>query len=680
MNPLYNISSKAPFLKYVVAFGSGIIASGMVSVPFCLLIVCLASIFLLRFFPNQLNTSRNIQQAYSFLIAIFLFSSGIFHSDSYQHNLTNTVLPSSNSEFTGLILEKSPAKNERFKYLIGVNAYRDSSEHFIPTRETIVLYNADSLSNANSKPGMIIHFESKLFPISSSNNPGAFNYQRFMLREGIRYQVYLRKGFTITEFEKKTLAILALEVQAWLMDRYREAGIKGDEFAVLSALTLGNKNYLSNELKSSFASSGAMHVLAVSGLHVGIIYIILKLLLKPLYRLKRTLYLNMGIIVAALWAYAFITGLSPSVLRSCTMFSFITIGEHLHRRSNFYNILAASAFFLLIGNPNILYKVGFQLSYAAVASIVFFQPKIAALLHPQNRILKWLWDLTAVSLAAQIGTFPISIHYFQQFPVYFWLSNFVAIPAAGLLLYLAFFFFLTLPIGVPGNIAGTIIGLVVKGLNESVIFIEKLPFSVLTGLSSNGVTLAMMVMVVFSLAWLSSSKRYLSLVFFLSVLLVFSSYSAYLSFKTSRQAYLVFYDSYQSPMFSIIDGKRHLYYIKGDTLSESGRYLLQGASSSFSTGEAQPLTSVNDGTVKMTDRYIFYKNLRLKTIQASDTLDIDQDEIRWNPESAHVYLHEVFNHKAQIIQNGKSKSFYFTNGTSSFKTMNNSALILPLFK
>ena len=178
-----------------------------------------------------------------------------------------------------------------------------------------------------------------------------------------------------------------------------------------------------------------MHVLAVSGLHVGIIFFILNFLLTPLNRNKRLLKIKLFLLVGALWFYAFLTGLSPSVMRSCTMFSFIVVGENLNKRTNIYNTLAASAFLLMLINPLIIFGAGFQLSYIAVISIVFFQPRLAALVAVKNRILKYVWDLFTVSVAVQIGTAPISIFYFHQFPVYFWLSNFIVIPGAALILY-----------------------------------------------------------------------------------------------------------------------------------------------------------------------------------------------------------------------------------------------------
>ena len=183
---------------------------------------------------------------------------------------------------------------------------------------------------------------------------------------------------------------------------------------MLAALTLGYKDALTPELRESFSTTGAMHVLAVSGLHVGIIFVVLEFLLSFLNRWRFGKRLKPILIIVLLWSYAFITGLSPSVLRSSVMFSCMAFGGVLGRKSNTYNTIFVSAFFLLFFNADLLFDVGFQLSYSAVIAIVYFQPKIAGLLYVRNRFLRWAWDLAAVSLAAQIGTAPFAIFYFHQ--------------------------------------------------------------------------------------------------------------------------------------------------------------------------------------------------------------------------------------------------------------------------
>lgn len=677
MNPGYHIFSRAPFLKYALAFALGIVLSGKMQVSIWVCAVSILIVLLLYFKTKSLNSSFKLQHLYGFSVISCLLLSGMFYASLQMNKLNSNPLPDYACGYSGLILEKSSAKNKREKYLIRLYAYTDSLGKTVGSDKKIVLYNADSLTNMQARPGNIIHFESKLFPISSANNPGAFDYRKYMYREGIKYQISLKDGFSILDIQKKTLTIRALEIQQNLFLLYQKAGIGGDEFAVLTALTLGNKQFLSNEIKSSFTASGAMHVLAVSGLHVGIIYMILQLLLKPLNGFPKMHLINLLLIVAALWFYAFITGLSPSVLRASTMFSFIATGKYLKRRSNFYNVLSASAFLLMLFDPNIIYNVGFQLSYAAVASIVFFQPKILSLLKTKNPIIKWLWELTAVSIAAQIGTFPISIYYFQQFPMYFWLSNFVVIPAAAVMLYLASFFFICTPLKLLTTLIAFSINVVVRGLNYSVAFIESLPFSVITGISSNIISTSILLLLVLVFGWLLSSKRITPLYILLVIILIFTSYSSYLHIKTRQQNLIIFYDSYRLPLLSLIEGKKHYYYFQGDTLPDNARYLLQGTSTYYKTNEAQSLTStLSSGNIQKKDHIIFFKSLTIKIKQPYKSILLGENEIGWDPRFNQIELQQIPNLQFQTFRLGKTESFYFTPHNNTFKTLNHSALII----
>ena len=213
-------------------------------------------------------------------------------------------------------------------------------------------------------------------------------------------------------------------------------GVEGKQLKVASALLLGYRENLDKELVKSYASAGAMHVLAVSGLHVGILYLLLTRIfsfLKKVKKVKNGKFILTILIVSFLWFYAIMTGLSASVMRATTMFSFIVIGnELLNRKTSIYNTLAVSAIILMIINPFIVYQVGFQLSYVAVVGIVYLQPKLNRLFYSRYKLVRGVWAITCVSLAAQIATFPLSLHYFHQFSTYFFISNLIVIPASSL--------------------------------------------------------------------------------------------------------------------------------------------------------------------------------------------------------------------------------------------------------
>ncbi|MCQ2350584.1 MAG: ComEC/Rec2 family competence protein [Paludibacteraceae bacterium] len=246
------------------------------------------------------------------------------------------------------------------------------------------------------------------------------------------YQIYqYRKSHAndISKFEAK-----ALDVREKLVDIYRK-NVNEDTLPILSAITLGKKDELSKDVKDAFSLSGGSHVLAVSGLHVGIIYMIL-LWIASKFPYKRWLFVISHIIViACLWLYAFLCGLPASVIRSAFMFSLISGSYILERHNLSLNAVFASAFFMLLFKPLYLFDVGFQLSYSAVISILLFYPKIFNLFEFRNKVLVWAWGMCAVSAAAQIGTLPLTVAYFHQIPVYSLITNFIVIPAAFVLIY-----------------------------------------------------------------------------------------------------------------------------------------------------------------------------------------------------------------------------------------------------
>ena len=265
-------------------------------------------------------------------------------------------------------------------------------------------------------------------------NPGEFNFKNYLEYNNIFHQQFIGTNFQVLNgyvpWWKLPIA-KSIQVRNYCADLLKSRIRDADARAVLLAITLGVKDELDNELQTSFSAAGAMHVLAVSGLHVGIIYGIILLIFKHIkFNSWNRRWLVAAISILLLWCYAFITGLSPSVLRAVTMFSFVAIAKAKNTNSSIYNTLAASAFVLLCWDPYLIMSVGFQLSYLAVFGIVYLQPKFYGLFDINNVWLDKIWAISCVSLAAQIATAPLSILYFHQFPSYFLFSNLFIIPAA----------------------------------------------------------------------------------------------------------------------------------------------------------------------------------------------------------------------------------------------------------
>lgn len=281
----------------------------------------------------------------------------------------------------------------------------------------------------------IFYFKADFIEIENPKNPHQFNYKAYLQKQGVHHQVFLRNaGYVYKESSQNSMYKIAENIRNTVEEKLILNGFKGEELAVIKALILGQRNTISKELLQEYTKAGAIHILAVSGLHVGIILLILRALFKPLENLKKGKLFKTVLIVSLLWGFAVIAGLSASVVRAVTMFSAVAIGMTFDRKTFVIHSLITSMFLLLLVQPMFLFDVGFQLSYLAVFSIVTIQPKLVVLWSPKWKLVDSFWQLFTVSIAAQIGVLPISLFYFHQFPGLFMLSNLVIIPFIGVIL------------------------------------------------------------------------------------------------------------------------------------------------------------------------------------------------------------------------------------------------------
>ena len=282
-------------------------------------------------------------------------------------------------------------------------------------------------------------------------NPYAFDYKNYLEKQQIFHQVFIDNSKILKcKPSKITLKGIAASFRKKVSTHLQQAGFKNNELALINTLLLGQRTTLSKELRQSYINAGAIHILAVSGLHVGILLLLFMFVLKPLHYFRHGKLAATILAVLLLWMYAILAGLSASVVRAVVMFTAVVIGTNMNRITNVYNTLFVSMFFLLLFNPFYLFEVGFQFSYLAVFSIVWLQPKLYNLHTFNFFIFDKGWQLLSVSIAAQLGVLPLSLYYFHQFPGLFFVSNLIIIPFLGIiigvgLLVIALSFFNLLP-------------------------------------------------------------------------------------------------------------------------------------------------------------------------------------------------------------------------------------------
>lgn len=478
--------------------------------------------------------------------------------------------------------EPAITKENSYKSVIKVRSVvREHS--IIPSKGKILVYFKKDISPRDIRYGRLIILDGQLADIPPPQNPEEFNYKRFLSFHNIYHKVSLLKSdFRVLDsLPSFTLFTMANNAREHLTGVFEKYNLKENEYAVAAALMLGAREEIDKELVQAYSSSGALHVLSVSGLHVGVIFMVMNYLLLFLDKIKYGSLFKMLLLLLGLWFYALLTGLSPSVVRAATMFSFVVAGKAGKRNTNIYNILACSAFFLLLINPYLIMEVGFQLSFLAVIGIVFIQPKIVEWWNPYlpaagkagNWLLEQVWTITTISFAAQLATFALGLLYFHQFPNYFLFSNLVVIPLSTLIIYTGVVLFVVSPFELISGAIASAFKWMIIALNKSVLMVEQLPYSLLEGISITVLeTWMIYLMIIFTLAFfIMQEKKFSVLVLFIlgSLLL----YQVYEGFVQQKQKKIVIYNIAKTTAIDFIDGRTDILITDSALIGDESRLL-----------------------------------------------------------------------------------------------------------
>ncbi|SEF44308.1 competence protein ComEC [Flavobacterium urumqiense] len=328
--------------------------------------------------------------------------------------------------------EKLKSSNSNDRYIAIVN-HIDQLES---TGRVILNVRKDSLQHV-FEIGNILQIKTTLQKNSPPNNPDQFDYSKYLENKQIFAQLYADTDeIRINTEIEKNIWYYTSKLRSTIIRNLEKSDFHKTELNVAIALILGQQQDISPEIIRDYQYAGAVHILSVSGLHIGFILLFVTFILKPLPNTKRGSLFKLIIILSSLFLFGIIAGLAPSVVRSVTMFSFVAIGNHLRRSVNIYHTLLVSILIILLFEPSFLFDVGFQLSYIALFFIIWLQPLLASVWLPKNKITKYIWDILTVSFAAQIGTLPLSIYYFHQFPGLFFVTNLVIIPLLSIIMVL----------------------------------------------------------------------------------------------------------------------------------------------------------------------------------------------------------------------------------------------------
>ncbi|MEI7500643.1 MAG: ComEC/Rec2 family competence protein [Bacteroidota bacterium] len=452
--------------------------------------------------------------------------------------------------FIATIAEPPSIKKSSFKAILNIR-YRRDKNRWVRTCGQAVGYLKHSANNWQLQYGDFILLHAGFLKIQDNSNPHTFDYFKYLNNKNINHQVFA-DPMAWKSLKIKSTGIIqkfAFQLRDSLLNILRRNQVTGREFAVASALLLGYVDELDADLKKDYAATGAMHILSVSGMHVGIIYIFLEFLLRFMNKRKALRLLKAIILLIFIWFYALLTGLSPCVFRSAAMLSLPIVGKSLHRSPDMFNIISASFLLILAVDPFLILDVGFQLSYLAVLGIVILYRPIYNLFISSAWFPDKIWSIVAISIAAQIATLPIALYAFHQFPNYFMVTNIFVVPLSSLIIYIGILLMVVGAIPLFSILCAKVLIALVWLLNSIIHFIEQLPFSTVKGIHISEFEMVLLYLII-GLGFLYLMQKQVSYLYlFLIACIVLNLFI--LDFKVQRlkSSRLIIYNSNRSAIY-----------------------------------------------------------------------------------------------------------------------------------
>jgi competence protein ComEC len=563
----------APFLRLLFSLISGILLGWHLALPapvwMTAVAICFAAPLFYSLFPvAQQFRLRQIAGIFLLLLPLCLGGWLVAHHDVRNNKAWFAHHYNKETALVVVLSEAPVAKPRSYKATAQVQ-YFIQGKKAVPAKGSIILYFKKEAAAPPLAYGTRLLVRKPVQPVQNSGNPGAFDYKRYCLFGGITHQVFLAapdfrvvnkgSGAAFTGFIiRSRLAIVA--VLRKYIGGHQEQGLA-------EALLIGYKDDLDKSLVQAYSNTGVVHVIAISGLHLGIVYLLLAGLLKPMG--NRSKLLRFFIIMLGLWGFAFLAGAQPSVLRSAVMFSCIALGELMARKSAVLNTLALSAFGLLCYNPFWLWDLGFQLSYAAVASIlVFYKPLYRQLYFP-NKAVDWVWQLVALTLTAQVFTLPISLYHFHQFPVLFLATNLLAVPLSSLILLGEILLCLLWWLPAAAAPLGHALETLIRFMNAYVLRLDGLPLALWDGFFLSSMQVVLLYIILGCAGYWLLEKRKKALFLSLSFLLLFTMLRSFYLLKAQGQQQLIVYNISKHSAADFICGRNVLFRGDASLLQES---------------------------------------------------------------------------------------------------------------
>jgi competence protein ComEC len=483
-------------------------------------------VFLLLVFHLLSRTKNNFKLIFgvlSLLTSLLLgVASSIIHKETYNSlHYINQIKDYENQHLIRLVInEKLKNTQKNTRYISTIRSV-DKQQSFGK-----IILNIKKPNQIDSiKIGAELNVIGMLYKNKGSFNPNQFDYGKYLENQEIYAQVYANETQINIVGTQKTIWSQFSNFRTKIIENLALSNFKKEELNILIALLLGQQQDISPEILKDYQYAGAVHILSVSGLHVGFILMFITFLLKPMSNSKRNAILKLVIILVSLWTYGILAGLSASVVRSVTMFSFVAIGIHLKRTVNIFHTLVVSMLLILLWKPSFLFDVGFQLSYLALFFILWVQPLLSNIWQPKNRIIQYIWDIVTVSTAAQIGAMPLSIYYFHQFPGLFFITNIIVLPLLGVIMIIGLIAIIIACFGIVPFVIAKPLEFLIEFLNYIIHWVATFEDFIIKNISFNKEMLvASYLVIIFGVLWFKKNtfqRLFLTLLSIISLQCVF---------------------------------------------------------------------------------------------------------------------------------------------------------------
>lgn len=428
-----------PLIKITIGFIIGLIAAYYISISANFAFVFILLAFGIVLLANKFTTSttkKNLVFEAAILFLSFAVGIGILvtHTDSNRkNNYSNHPTVYEKANWIEVVvrekLKSSPQNNRYITYIQKVNHQ---------SLEGKILITIPKSNNAKEIiVGHRLRFKTKLTKTEKPKNPNQFDYSAYLKNKQIYAQAFLpTEDIHYHQAIIKDVWYYSATLRNTIVTHLEQSGFDKKALPVAMALLLGQQQDIDSNITKDYQYAGAVHILSVSGLHIGFIVLLINFLMRPIPNTQKGRFLKLSLSLLSLGVFGILAGLAPSVVRSITMFSFVAVGHYWRRGTNIYHTLVVSIFLILLFQPYFLFDVGFQLSYAALFFIVWLQPVLANYWTPKNKIVQFFWDIITVSFAAQLGTLPLSVYYFHQFPGLFFVTNLLVVPLLSVIMLL----------------------------------------------------------------------------------------------------------------------------------------------------------------------------------------------------------------------------------------------------